>query len=111
MDKYQKIVKILCDYKGISDSNLIEILADQNLKYILFLLLKKYKCINGITGNNDNVLKNKIHDKKYINYNYKRAKEKFFVNKDFRELYFEMDDRIIEINEKQFKNYKNKCGK
>lgn len=98
MEKYNKIVKILCRYKGYSTESVIEILKDRDLKYILFLLLKKYKCLNHIEENSEFILESKVRDRKFINYNCKKAKEKFLINRDFRELYFELDDRIARTN-------------
>jgi hypothetical protein len=32
-----------------------------------------------------------IDSKKFINYNLKKAEEKFFINKEFRDMYFEAE--------------------
>ena len=93
MNKYEKIISVLCEYKGISKEELVFLLKDRKYKYLLFLFLKNYKCIQ------IEVLKRdfSIESKKSINYNCKKAEEKFFINKDFRDMYFEMEEIINKI--------------
>jgi len=91
--KYEKIVTVLCDYKGISKEELIVILKDKDYKYLLFLFLKKYKCVDLEKLKEDF----SIESKKSVNYTCKKAEEKFFVNKEFRELYFEVEEIISKI--------------
>ncbi len=88
--KYEKIVTVLCDYKGISKEELIVILKDKDYKYLLFLFLKKYRCVDLEKLKEDFC----IESKKSVNYTCKKAEEKFFVNKEFRELYFEVEEVI-----------------
>ncbi|MDF2505256.1 ribose-5-phosphate isomerase [Clostridium sp.] len=88
--KYQRIIEFICEYKNISQDELIKILKDRNSKYMLLLLLKKYKCMNLDVINT--YFPN--YSKKSLNYNFKKAKEKFFINKNFRDEYFEIEDDI-----------------
>ena len=92
-NKYEKILSVLCDYKEISREELIYILKDQNYKYLLFLFLKKYKCFDFQKLKVDFLMESK----QSIKYSCKKAEEKFFVNKEFRELYFEMEAMISKI--------------
>ena len=92
-NKYDKILSVICDYKGINREELICVLKDKNYKYLLFLFLKKYKCFDLTKLKEDFSL----DSKKSINSSCKKAEEKFFVNKEFRELYFEMEEMISKI--------------
>lgn len=88
--RYKKIIEFMCKYKNISEEELIKILKDRNCKYLLLLLLKKYKCMDL------NIINDYFphYNKQSLNYGFKKAKEKFFINKDFREEYFEIEDYI-----------------
>lgn len=88
--KYERIIEFICKYKNISQDELIKILKDRNCKYMLLLLLKKYKCMDV------NIINNYFPDysKKSLNYSFKKAKEKFFINKEFRDEFFEIEDNI-----------------
>ena len=100
INKYEKILNVLCDCKGINREEFLNILKDKEYKYLLFLFLKKYKCVDL-----DKLKKDfKIESKKSINYNCKKAEEKFFVNREFRELYFEMEEIISKIKWNNLKN-------
>jgi hypothetical protein len=92
-DKYEKIIDFICKYKKIDKAELFRILKDKECKYLLLLLLEKYKCadVNRITNDFS------VSSSKSIKYNIKKAEEKFFVNRNFRELYFEMEDMIEKI--------------
>ena len=92
-DKYETILEVMCKTKGISREELFEILKDKECKYLLFLLLKKYRCADMDKLTKDFL----IASKKSVNYNFRKAEERFFVNKQFRDLYFEMEN-IIEEN-------------
>lgn len=93
IDKYEKIILVLCQYKGINKESILDILKDKQCKLLLFLLLKKYGCVNEEKLKEDFMIENR----KSINYNCKKAQEKFFVNKKFRDLYFEMEEYIKKI--------------
>lgn len=86
--KYETIIDIICSYKGMSKEQLGVILKDKDCKYLLFLLLEKYKCSDMDDIRTDlNIL-----NRKSIRYNIKKAEEKFFINRDFREKYFELEE-------------------
>ena len=93
INKYEIILSVLCEYKGITRKELVELLKDKKFKYLLFLFLKKYKCFNFEKLRQDFLIQNR----KIIRYNCKKAEEKFFINKEFRELYFEMEADINKI--------------
>ncbi|WP_139905702.1 ribose-5-phosphate isomerase [Clostridium thermarum] len=85
--RYDAIIEIICNYKGISKEQLSYILRDRECKYLLFLLLEKYKCTDV-----DYIRKDlRISTKKSIRNNVKKAEEKFFINREFREKYFELE--------------------
>jgi hypothetical protein len=86
-DKYIKILETICTIKGISREQLFQILKDRESRYLLFLLLKKYKCTDIEVLSRDF----SIESKKSISYNLKKAEEKFFINKEFRDMYFEAE--------------------
>jgi len=94
VDKYDKIIDILCRVKGLEKEELFKILKDKDCKYLMFLLLKKYNCVDLDKLNKDF----SIESKKVINYNFKKAEERFFVNKQFRDMYFNLEE-IIEKSE------------
>ncbi|WP_027623653.1 hypothetical protein [Clostridium lundense] len=91
--KYEKIIELLCSYKGIKREELIRILEDEECKYLLFLLLKKYNCmdIESLTKDFE------IDNKRKLNNNLKKAEEKFLINKKVREMFFEAENIIEEI--------------
>lgn len=94
-EKYLKILKVICSIKGIAQEELFKILKDRESKYLLFLLLKKYKCTDKEVLHRDF----SIESIKSINYNMKKAEEKFFVNKEFRDMYFEVEGIIEKVND------------
>ena len=78
-------------YNDISDENIIQLLKDKESKYLLLLLLKKYKCIN-----KEKIMEVfKYKSSRSINYNIKKAEQKFLVNKSFREKYFEIEESLL----------------
>ena len=86
-EKYEVIINIICGYKGISKQQLGIILKDKECKYLLFLLLEKYKC-----ADMENIKEDlNMINMKSVRYNVKKAEEKFFINRDFRERYFELE--------------------
>ena len=85
---YEKIIEAICYVKGIKRHETLKILRDREYKYILFLLLKKYKC-----SDVESVCKDfPISSKRAVNYGLKKAQERFFINKEFREMYFEIEN-------------------
>lgn len=92
-ERYVKIINFICSYKNIQYDEMIKILKDKECKYLLFLLLKKFDCTDRDT------LSKYLYSnsKKSLNYNFKKAQEKFFLNKEFREKYFEVEYILKEI--------------
>lgn len=89
-ERYEVIIKVICRYRGIEDKDLFKILKDREWKYLLFLLLKKFDCVNF-----DRLCEDfSIKSKRCVNYNFKKAEEKFFINKEFRDMYFEAESLI-----------------
>ncbi|MBU5590297.1 ribose-5-phosphate isomerase [Clostridium sp. MSJ-4] len=84
---------MLCEYKNIEEEDLIKLLQDKECKYLLFLLLKKHRCTDKTTLAEMLPVKSK----RSIDYNFKRAEEKLYINKEFREKYFEIEDIIKKI--------------
>ncbi|MFU0824888.1 ribose-5-phosphate isomerase [Clostridium sp.] len=93
MENYEKVIEIICSMKGINRDELFKILQDKELKYLFFLLLKKYKCDDMNKINEDF----SIDSRRIVNYNVKKAQEKFFINREFREAYFQAEKRIEEL--------------
>ena len=90
-DKYLKILKLVAYYNNINDEDIIKLLKVKESKYLLLLLLKKYKCIN-----NERMMEIfRYKSSRSINYNIKKAEEKFLVNKSFREKYFEIEESLL----------------
>ncbi|HCW04011.1 MAG TPA: ribose-5-phosphate isomerase [Clostridium sp.] len=91
--KYEKIINIICKYKGITKEELGKILKDKECKYLLLLLLENYKCMDLKQMEEDL----QILSKRSIKYNVKKAEEKFFINKGFREKYLEVEEIAKEV--------------
>ena len=87
---YDKIIEAICYVKGIKRVDLLKILKNRDCKYILLLLLKKYKCDDVESIYKDFL----IFGKRAINYGSKKAEERFFINKEFREMYFEIEKKL-----------------
>jgi len=90
LDKYDKVIEVLCRAKGINKEELFRLLKDKECKYMMFLLLKKYKCVDLEKLSKDF----SIESKKTINYNFKKAEERFFVSKEFRDMYFDLEEIV-----------------
>lgn len=90
-ERYNEIIEIICKHNGIEYKDLIKINNYQQYIYILLLILKKHNCNNG-----DKILKNfrfkSLND--YKN-NIRKAEDKFFINRNFRDQYFKME-KIVE---------------
>ncbi|WP_315116636.1 hypothetical protein [uncultured Clostridium sp.] len=85
---YDKIIELLCGYKGIKKEELVEILVDEECKYLLFLLLKKYNCVDIERLKKDFQIKsgNKVKN------DLEKAEEKLMFNKRIRDMYFEAEN-------------------
>lgn len=91
--KYEKVLEGICEVKGIKREELFKILKDRNCKYLLFLLMKKYNCVDLEKLNEDF----SINNKRSVSYGTKKAEEKLLINRDFRNMYFEVEDIIDKI--------------
>lgn len=90
-EKYERIINLLCKYKGLSREDLFKILKDEECKYLFYLLIKKYGCDNNmgiIQKDFPTVNKNRIRN------NFKKAEEKLLLNRKIRNMYFEAEDMI-----------------
>ena len=68
----------------MSTDDLIKLLEERDNKYLLLLLLKKYKCMDQEKVKEVFNVKNK----RTITNNVKRAEEKLLINRDFRKKVF-----------------------
>ena len=90
---YEKIIEAICEVKGMKTYKLLKILEDRECKYILFLLLKKYRCRNVESAYKEFL----ISHKRAVSYGSKKAEEQFFINKEFREMFYEIE-KVIGIS-------------
>lgn len=90
-DRYLKILYVLCTYYGMSTDDLIKLLEERDNKYLLLLLLKKYKCMDQEKVKEVFNVKNK----RTITNNVRRAEEKLLINRDFRKKFFEMEEDLL----------------
>lgn len=96
INKYRNIILILCQYYGISNEELGKLLKKKDNLYLVILIMKNFKCLN------NEILKDDlgIVSGRRLYYRIKKAEEKILVNKNFREEYFELEEKIKE----KFKN-------
>lgn len=90
-EKYEKIIDLLCRYKGLNREELFKILKDQECKYLFYLLIKKYGCDDNlgiIQKDFPTVNKNRMKS------NLKKAEEKLLLNRRVRNMYFEAEELI-----------------
>lgn len=92
-DNYMKVLKFLCEYYEVSFEELMNVMKNREDKYVLLLIMKKYRCLNR-EELKDVIMVNTIRS---VNYSLKKAEEKFFINRDFREKYFEIESKIEKI--------------
>ncbi|EJO5346205.1 hypothetical protein NRP93_000240 [Clostridium botulinum] len=91
--KYENIIKLLCKYKGLSEYDMIKIMRDNECRYLLFLLLRKYNCIEAENLKRDF----DIRDYEGICSNIEQAEKKLLLNKKIRELFFEAEEILDNI--------------
>lgn len=89
-NNYYIVIQLICKVMNIDQSQLKEILNDQDCRYLFFLLLNKYSCFDKERLESDFSLSD-------MELGRKNAEEKFFVNKEFRDTYFQI---INDINNK-----------
>ena len=91
---YEKIIEAICYVKGIKSHESTKILKNRDCKYVLFLLIKKYKCIDTENTYKDFL----VWNKRVMSYGLKKAQERFFFNKEFREMYFQIENKLDGLN-------------
>ena len=87
---YEKIIEAICYVKGIKRHESFKILKNRDCKYVLFLLVKRYKCLYAENAYTDLWVSNK----RVMSYGLKKAEERFFFNKEFREMYFQIENKL-----------------
>lgn len=93
LDKTAIVINVLCTHLGIDVSDINKKLKKRENKYMFLLLLKNYKCLD----------KEKVKEMleiisdKSISYNINKAQEKILVNKEFREMYFKIEEGLNKI--------------
>lgn len=90
-DKYLMVLNVVCSYYGMTEGDILRLLKDKDAKYLLLLLLNRYRCID------EEKLKYmfNIKSKRSITYNLRRAEEKLLLNREFRETYFELEEGLL----------------
>lgn len=93
LDKASIVINVLCAHLGIDATEMSKILKKKENKYLFLLLLKNYKCLD-----KEKVKQMlEIISDKSINYNINKAQEKLLVNKEFREMYFKIEEGLNKI--------------
>ncbi|CAM2755716.1 Ribose 5-phosphate isomerase [Hathewaya histolytica] len=90
-NRYEKIIEIICSARGVKKEELLEILDEEECRNLLFLMLKKYNCMDEEKLSKELKINN-------IKKESREAEEQFFVNKEFRDVYFHIIkefDKII----------------
>ncbi|MEN8078855.1 hypothetical protein ABFP60_17950 [Clostridioides difficile] len=96
IDKYYNIISIVCKYYGIDNEELEQLIKKKDNVYLTILLMKNFKCLR-----EEKVKENLgIINNRALSYRLKKAEEKILINKDFRDEYFELEEKIKE----NFKN-------
>lgn len=93
LNRMKIVAEIMCKNLDMEVEDLNNILKKKENKYLFFLLLKNYKCLD------KDKLKELIDEinLRRINYNLNKGEEKLLINKDFREIYLKVEERIDEI--------------
>lgn len=82
-NKYEKIIGMICDIRGVEREELLAILEEEECRNLLFLMLKKYDCLD------EEKIKEELKMENIASKS-KLAEKKFFINKEFRDTYFEV---------------------
>ncbi len=93
INKVEIIKLVMCNYFNITEKELEELFKDKEKMYLMLLLMKKYNCFD------KDIIEREI--KKIISGRVKRkvdkAEEKVLVNKEFRNIYFNLEEEIDRI--------------
>ena len=84
--RYEKIIEFICIYKGVKRQDIFKILKNIECRYLLFLLLKRYNCIDQYMLNKDFYIEDSDINK-YVN----SAQKKMLANIRVRNMYFEAE--------------------
>ena len=93
LDKVTIVMSVLASYLEVDMSEMSKELRKRENRYIFLLLLKNYKCLQKDRAKEALEI---ISDKSYKS-NMDKAQEKFLVNKEFRERYFEIQEGLNKI--------------
>lgn len=90
MNNYNRVLDILIQYYGISYAEFYDMLRTKENKYLFLLLLKEFRGLN-----KDDINKQSISlSYRSLIYNLRKAEEKLLVNKEFREDYFTLQEKV-----------------
>ena len=93
LDKVTIVMNVLASYLEVDMSEMSKELRKRENRYIFLLLLKNYKCLQKESAKEALEI---ISDKSYKS-KMDKAQEKFLVNKEFRERYFEIQEGLNKI--------------
>lgn len=90
---YSIVIDNICRINNIDKSEILDMLKKRENKYLLLLMLRKYNMFD------KDIIKKllQVETNRGINYNLRKAEEKFFINREFREKYIEIDKNIEKI--------------
>lgn len=90
MESYKRVINILIQYYGLSREEFYQLFKKKENKYLLLLLLNDFKCLNEAENKDEPI----NFSRRSIIYNLKKAEEKLLINKDFREEYFDLQEKL-----------------
>ena len=90
IEKYLVILKIIAQFYGIDDKEMYLIMKRRECKYLLLLLMRKFNCLD------KEIIKEqlKLKSDRTINNNIAKAEEKLLMNREFRDDFFCLEERI-----------------
>jgi len=93
LDRIKIVTEVMCKNFNVEVGDLNNILKKKENKYLFFLLLRNYKCLD---KEKLKKLIEKVSDRS-INYSLNKGEEKLLVNKQFRDNYIRVEEIIDEI--------------
>lgn len=93
LDRIKIVTEVMCKNFDIELGDLNNILKKKENKYLFFLLLRNYKCLD---KERLKKLIEKVSDRS-IKYSLNKGEEKLLVNKEFRDNYIKAEEIIDEI--------------
>ena len=90
IEKYLVIIQIIAQFYGIDDEEICVIMKRRECKYLLLLLMRKFNCLD------KGLIKDQLQLKsdKTIKNNIVKAEEKLLMNKEFRDNFFYLEEKI-----------------